>query len=106
MACNRLIGVLRNSSDTPIFHVKAKEAIAIVADGMAEVVDDRSIRIKENHGIVIAKSSSSLLIGRQERAYESAAIDKNPRFFAGGLCRTEHQPRNISKFSGAKVGHQ
>lgn len=106
MASHKRIGVLQEGSGDVIYYVKPRQAFAIMAEGFADVLDDRTIRIRKNSGLVMARSSDSLANGGQGSVYESAATDKHPRFFAGGLCRTETRPGKIDRFSGARVGHQ
>ena len=93
----------RSGLKLPIRACKFKFASQLVSSGRAVFINDRSILLIEKEDV--AKSSGLLKCG-QANTYKSAAIDTNRQIFQGGLNRTEHQPKKLSYYSGAKVGHQ
>jgi len=78
------------------------KAIWLVGNGYAEVTGDRSIRLFPKKIAISHETATSY----QGDAYFAAAIDKNAQFVQGGLTRHEHQPAMVSRYQGAKVGHQ
>lgn len=109
MSCNSLVYLfLRHqnpATDKPFRRIKQKQATDLVRRGIAEVIGELSLRYCGHREIV--RSSMAIPKGNhQGEAYESAAIDTNPRFFQGGLTRNEHQPKKFEPFKNARVGHQ
>lgn len=100
---NMHVEVYKAWSNRPIQRVKYSFAARLVSDGNAQFIGDRAIQLIPRS---IAVVSSPLVKSNQGDAYELSAIEKNPRYFCGGLVRTEHQPLRIQKCKGARVGHQ
>lgn len=99
------VGVFVGDSKVPLYRLKPKAATRLVANGRAKIIGVRAIRITPSDKET-AVSTDAIRESRQRIAYEMAGSDCHPRFFQGGLTRTEHQPAQIDKFQGAKVGHQ
>lgn len=90
-------------TEEPAQKIKLKFARELVAQGVAEW-SGRDLKMSPSREVA---TSCELIWGdKQGFTIESAAIDKNPRFFQGGLTRDEHKPAKFQLFKGARVGHQ
>jgi hypothetical protein len=88
-------------TDYPIYHIKHKKAVQMVAAGIAEQYGDRTVKLKP-----IGAPISAFVPSKQGWVYESLAADPNPQIVQGGLTRTEHKPAKFEIAKGARVGHQ
>lgn len=105
MNLRRKVGVYEDGQDEPYVHIKRPFALDLVARGLAIIIDERSIKASGVR-VQAVQSSEFLKASNQADVYHSAGKDKAPRFFQGGLQRTEHRPVPFDIFRGAKVGHQ
>lgn len=81
-----------------ICHVSKGEARHMVESGWADRISKYVIRLKRLRLYHPIRSGQAV-------AYESVGAERFPRIFLGGLTRTEHCPKPIPKFKGARVNH-
>jgi hypothetical protein len=86
--------------------LRRKQAIDLLKTGFAEIADGDAVQMIRNSGEIVAKSSIAITQSNQDKAYELSAIETKPRFYQGGLCRNEHKPAQIPRYTAARVGHQ
>ena len=77
---------------------KAKE---LVWTTQARWISDKAIKMRGP----TKRISTSPILSDSAETYETIGIEKYPHSVQGGLVRTETQPRKISPFQGARVGH-
>lgn len=83
----------------PKLHIKRSQAQQMVDKGFAKRINKIAVQLLP---IEIPANVRS----NQGKVYESAGADFHPKFYSGGLTRTETKPAPFSKCRAARVGHQ